>query len=259
VHWSNTKERLSGPDDPRLDGWYHTIELGDGLLTRAMFDHRPVVAKYGLPESLEGKTALDIGTCDGFWAFELERRGAERVLATDIGRWADFDWLPQTREAKQDRADESPADRFWFAHAMRDSRVEYEVCNVYDISPERIGMFDVVFCGSLLLHLQNPIKALVNICSVTKEMAIIATRAESRLDEEFPDEPWMAFGHGGEESTPGEGNIYWRFSTRALEKMMQYAGFASTERLEPFIMSPRRRHEIIVVIGRPGSRAPNGA
>jgi hypothetical protein len=25
------------------------------------------VDRYGLPESLEGKTALDIGTADGFW------------------------------------------------------------------------------------------------------------------------------------------------------------------------------------------------
>jgi tRNA (mo5U34)-methyltransferase len=259
VLWSDTKQPLTGPDDPRLDGWYHTIELGDGVVTRAMFDHRPVVDRYGLPESLKGKTALDVGTCDGFWAFEMERRGAERVVATDIGRWAEFDWLPRTREAKSHRANERPADRFWFAHAMRGSRVEYEVCNVYDLSPERIGTFDVVFCGSLLLHLQNPIKALLKIRSVTKEMAIIATRAEAKLYEQFPNEPWIAFGHRSKEGTPGEANIYWRFSPRALQKMMEYAGFGATEPLEPFVMSPRRRHEITVVIGRLGAEAPDNA
>jgi len=252
LRWSDTKAPLTGPDDPRLSGWYHTIELGDGLVTTAMWDHRPVVDRYGLPESLEGKTALDIGTCDGFWAFEMESRGADRVVATDISRWADFDWLPQTRERKSDQAEESPEDRFRFAHAMRGSRVEYEISNVYELSPETLGMFDVVFCGSLLVHLQNPIKALLNICSVTKEMAIIATRGEAELDQSFPEKDWLGFGHGSQEATPGEANVYWRMSTRSLQKMMEYAGFASTEPLEPFVMSPRRRNEIAVVIGKPG-------
>ena len=31
------------PGDPRLDGWYHTIELAPGLVTRAVYDHRPIV------------------------------------------------------------------------------------------------------------------------------------------------------------------------------------------------------------------------
>ncbi len=69
------------PDDPRLDQWYHTIDLGNGLTTRGIFDHRSVVHCYGLPESLEGKTCLDVGTGDGFFAFEMERRGAARVVA----------------------------------------------------------------------------------------------------------------------------------------------------------------------------------
>ena len=37
------------PDDPRLDQWYHTIDLGKGLTTKGIFDHRPVVHCYGIP------------------------------------------------------------------------------------------------------------------------------------------------------------------------------------------------------------------
>src|SRR5262245_62521924 len=70
-------ELPSRSDDPQLENWYHTIELGNGLVSRGFYDHRPVVNCYGLPDSLCGKTALDIGTADGFWAFEMERRGAE--------------------------------------------------------------------------------------------------------------------------------------------------------------------------------------
>src|SRR6266540_1871728 len=62
--------------------WYHSIELAPGLVTEGTFDHRPYVDRYGLPGDLSGRRALDVGTFDGFWAFELERRGA-RVDALD--------------------------------------------------------------------------------------------------------------------------------------------------------------------------------
>ena len=41
-----------------------------------MFDLRDYVDHYGLPERMDGMRALDVGTWDGFWAFEMERRGA---------------------------------------------------------------------------------------------------------------------------------------------------------------------------------------
>jgi tRNA (mo5U34)-methyltransferase len=66
----------------KLNGWYHTLELAPGVVTPGMFDLRPYVSRYGLPERLDGKRVLDIGTWDGFWAFEMERRGAAEVVAS---------------------------------------------------------------------------------------------------------------------------------------------------------------------------------
>ncbi len=63
--------------------WYHALELAPGVVTPGLYDLRGEVAKYHLPERLDGKRALDVGTWDGFWAFELERRGAE-VVALDL-------------------------------------------------------------------------------------------------------------------------------------------------------------------------------
>jgi tRNA (mo5U34)-methyltransferase len=246
---SPTKKLPSKPNDPRLAGWYHTIELGDGLVSKGVYDHRPIVDRYGLPESLKGKTALDVGTCNGFWAFEMERRGADRVVGIDVARWGDFDWLPWVRELRSRQAELRPEERFRLAHAMRGSSVEYKVCNVYDLSPESVGLFDVVFCGSLLLHLQNPLKALVNISSVTKEMAIIATMTEREINQAVPEKPWVVFGHPGEESVPGVEAIYWRFSTCGLQRMMEYAGFGPTQPLEPFLLPPTQHVELSVVIG----------
>src|SRR5919201_5774181 len=72
--------------------WYHTIELAPGVVTPGWFDTRKVVGRLPLPASLAGMWCLDIGTFDGFWAFEMERRGAEEVLAIDILDPLRWDW-----------------------------------------------------------------------------------------------------------------------------------------------------------------------
>lgn len=226
-------------DDPRLKGWYHTIELGNGLVSEGFFDHRPVAHRYGIPESLRGKEVLDVGTGDGFFAFEMERRGAARVTAIDVARMKDCDWVPHMRDRLAEAAMGDPWPRhFRLAHAMRRSRVEYKPCNVYDLSPYTVGMFDIVFCGSLLLHLQNPLGALHAIRSVTREYAIIETAIEPEWDEKFPDRPVLSFGYAKEEAVPGENNAFWVMSSCTLEKMIRYAGFAEVERQGTFMLPP---------------------
>src|SRR5436190_1863508 len=49
---------------------------------------------------------------------------------------------------------------FEIAREALGSRVERVVASVYDLSPQRLGKFDVVVCGSLLLHLRDPVGAL---------------------------------------------------------------------------------------------------
>ena len=225
------------PDDPRLEGWYHTIELGGGLVSKGVYDHRPIVDRYGFPESLEGKSALDVGTCDGFFAFEMERRGADPVVAIDLARYGDFDWLPWIREKLGRDADRRH--NFDTAHAMRGSKVRHRICSVYDLSPETVGTFDCVFCGSLLLHLMNPLQALVNIRSVTREMAIVETTTSATLERASRGgKPLLSFGYRARESDLGESCIYWRFSTAALEEMLLYAGFSRVECRKPFRLPP---------------------
>jgi tRNA (mo5U34)-methyltransferase len=229
----------TSPDDPRLDGWYHTIDLGQGLVSRGVFDHRSVVDRFGLPESMAGMTALDIGTGDGFFAFEMERRGADEVTAIDVARLGDCDWLPRMRSRIGDSTDITTwPDHFRMAHAMRRSRVEYRYCSIYDLSPYTVGTFDVVFCGSLLLHLQNPMLALQNIRSVTREMAVIETAVDVDGEASLPGQPTIAFGAPGPEGEPGETNVFWLLSTTALQKMLRYADFAVTEPQAVFELPP---------------------
>src|SRR5213076_2993924 len=76
--------------------WYHTLELAPGVVTPGWFDLRPVADRMPWPD-VAGRRCLDVGTYDGFLAFELERRGAAEVVATDISAHEDWDWPPVLR------------------------------------------------------------------------------------------------------------------------------------------------------------------
>src|SRR5208282_1788845 len=76
--------------------WYHTIDLGGGLLTPGAFDHGPILSRYPIPERLDGLRVLDVATFDGYWAFEMEKRGAREVVALDLSCVGDLD-LPRNR------------------------------------------------------------------------------------------------------------------------------------------------------------------
>ena len=57
--------------------WWHTIQLPDGTVTPGWWDLRATAAGMPWPSDLPGMRCLDVGTMDGFWAFEMERRGSQ--------------------------------------------------------------------------------------------------------------------------------------------------------------------------------------
>ncbi len=143
--------------------WYHTIELAPGQATRGLVDLRPH-ADSVLPRSLAGKRVLDVGTFDGFWAFEMERRGAAEVVATDLDDHRGMDWSSPFKGelARELEASGSvPGARFKLAHEILDSSVTRVPSVVYDLEPDRLGgPVDIAFVGALLLHLRDPVEAL---------------------------------------------------------------------------------------------------
>ena len=62
---------------------YHRIELAPGVFTPGVNDSGKFLALLELPRDLSGKRVLDLGTRDGYFAFEAERRGAAEVVAID--------------------------------------------------------------------------------------------------------------------------------------------------------------------------------
>src|SRR3954471_15071437 len=142
--------------------WYHTMELAPGVVTPGWLDTRPVAAKVPLPPSLAGLRCLDVATFNGFWAFEMERRGAAEVVAIDVLDPARWDWPVGSEAEVREAIGERHAGGRGFQIAKRElgSAVERVERSVYELDPDEDGTFDVVYLGSLLVHLRDPVGAL---------------------------------------------------------------------------------------------------
>jgi tRNA (mo5U34)-methyltransferase len=211
--------------------WYHTIELGHGIVTPGFFDHRPHLRHYQLPASLSGQRVLDVATYNGFWAFEFERRGAREVVALDIDTFAEVDIAPARRaQMSPDELGRKVGRGFELAREVLGSSVRRQVSSVYALSPERFGSFDLVFCGDLLLHLMNPIRALQAIRSVTTGSALFCELYDPGL---AGDSDGLLRYEGGRVDY-----VWWRFGLKTLERMIGDAGFSRVECLGSFDMAP---------------------
>src|SRR3954462_833160 len=120
--------------------WYHTIDLPGGV-TPGEYDLRGIVDRLPWPDSLAGMRCLDIGSRDGFYAFEMERRGAASVVSLDVIDAGAYD-LPAPLEPDAAVAAEAEAGlrAFEYARDALGSRVERLHCSVYDLEA---GPFDL--------------------------------------------------------------------------------------------------------------------
>ena len=224
-----------------FDYWYHTIELPDGRTTPGEYDHRRYLQHYGFPQDLKNKSVLDVGTADGFFAFEFERRGASRVVAIDLD--------PTEHRRRFQEAEMKHHDRFQLLRNLLRSRVEHHYKDVYDLSSEDLGLFDFVFCGSLLLHLSDPVRALRSIRNVTRGTAIVATGYTGepvlRLYEILSRTFLRAVGSNKRPSYAcfnWSPDIYWLPTRAGLLSMMAKAGFSAIRVNSAFWLAPVTGH-----------------
>jgi tRNA (mo5U34)-methyltransferase len=203
--------------------WYHTLEVADGVVTPGWFDHRSIADKLPLPASLAGKRCLDVGTFDGFWAFEMERRGAREVVAIDVPDPRDWDWpaFSEDRVREAIGARKRGGAGFALAHQALGSSVQHRELSVYELDPERLGTFDFVYVGSLLIHLRDPVLALERIRTVCEGEVLIVDNHEPLLTLAHPRLPIARL--------DGRGRPWWWQSNVAcVVRMVEAAGFELT-------------------------------
>lgn len=147
-------------------GFYHSIPLPGGKVLEGIISVESLEARLNLfpiPKDLHGKRVLDIGTWDGYFAFEMEKRGAS-VMAID----------------------NTEVDNFYYAQQLLGSRADYRVMDVYELNPSTVGRFDYVLFMGVLYHLKHPLYALERVCEVTREMAIVETYVTNETLDDQP-------------------------------------------------------------------------
>jgi tRNA (mo5U34)-methyltransferase len=176
--------------------WWHSIDLGDGIVTPGHKSAELLKIEWDQLQlgDLRGKTVLDIGSWDGYFAFTAERLGAARVVALDWYVWSmdlgrqqayyreclergektqPFEEMPELW-----RPAELPGKKgFDTAKVALESRVEDVVGDFMSIDLAELGTFDVTFFLGLLYHLRHPLLALERLAQVTAGSAYLETAA----------------------------------------------------------------------------------
>ena len=231
--------------------WYHTVDLGGGLITPGLHDYRESVRDFQFPEDMRGMTVLDVGSATGFFAFEFERRGA-RVVSTELSSLNEIDRFPgQSLESSLGKIERmifpdghdldclrrGDSERelyrclldgpFHFCKERLKSRVERCQSTIYDLTAEKAVVpqgFDLVFVGDVLLHSLYPLKALAAIAPLCRGTLVLA----QMLPDSIPDDPpAMAYVGGGD---PEEDHISWWLPNKScLSEMLTKLGFATVE------------------------------
>jgi tRNA (mo5U34)-methyltransferase len=161
---------------------------------------------------------LDIGAYDGFYSFEVERRGAMRVVAVDHWAW---NWPGSDARGNFD-----------LAYEVLGSGVEIRDIPVEEISAETLGStFDVVLFLGVLYHAPDPLGYLRRVRAVTADVAIIETVVDL-LDVPIPA---VAYYQG--DSMNGDASNHFGPNPRAVEAMLRDVGFSRVVSFPPWTVS----------------------
>lgn len=196
-------ERLVASFEP----WYHQIEVAPGVVTPGTHISDRALAildEIGLPADLDGVRALDVGCRDGFFSFELERRGAKVVAVDSV------------------RAEETGFD---IARGLLGRTTSFRTRNAYDLSPESEGTFGLVLFLGVLYHLRHPLLGLDRLRSVCDTDATMFLSTEIASGDER--EAWARY--YARNSFKSNGMTTWVPNQTALVDLLTDAQFRIDE------------------------------
>lgn len=220
------------------DYWYHSYYFDNGFEQRGDYDIGCGIADYRFPADMTGLEVLDVGTGSGWFATYFEQRGA-RVTTVDVRGLCDFDvygrYVAPPLQKEKPSPDlvlpdgrqiyHSPVSKgFWVMKELLGLKAEFVNSTIYGICPEIFGgrTFDLVFVGSLLMHVRDPIGALRAVRSVCRDRLVAnSLRIEGGGDSESA--PFMVL-----LATPEASINWWVPSTACLMRWFEGSGFRSS-------------------------------
>ena len=206
-----------------LGPWFHNLDLqGVSTAPSHFLGDYPQVKwrRFAgvIPDNLQGRTVLDIGCNAGFYAMEMKRRGADRVLGLDT----DEEYLAQAR----------------FAADVSGFKIEFRKMSAYDVG--QLGeKFDLVIFMGVLYHLRHPLLALDLIQEhVARDLLLFQSmlRGSNQVEtverdydfwttSQF-DNPGYPKMHFIEHKYADDPTNWWAPNRACVEAMLRSAGFA---------------------------------
>jgi tRNA (mo5U34)-methyltransferase len=193
--------------------WYHQVELAPGIVTPGGHGSALELAsldQLGLPQDAGGMRILDIGCRDGFFAFAMEKRRGE-VVGID---YAD----PEITG-------------FSICSKVLGSTVEYRTENVYDLSPERHGRFDLVLFLGVLYHLRNPLQALDAIRGICAEGAMLFVESQLSTDRWVRRKKLPLWQFYSRSTLSGDASNKWAPNIAGLQQVVEESQFEVSKTL----------------------------
>jgi tRNA (mo5U34)-methyltransferase len=221
-----------------LGPWFHNLNLGGFQTAPQHFlgDYPRVKWQRfadALPADLHGQTVLDIGCNGGFYAIEMKRRGAARVVGID----SEPLYLAQAR----------------FAAEVSGVELELHQLSVYDVA--KLGeTFDLVLFMGVLYHLRHPLLALDLIHEHVARNLLVFQSMQRGSDQVVPVAPDYPFWetdifnqpgfprlHFLEQAYAGDPTNYWVPNRACSEALLRSAGFEIIRHPEEEVFICRRQ------------------
>jgi SAM-dependent methyltransferase len=148
--------------------WYHRIPVAGDLHTEPGGAGYPEIWSFilrGMQETdFAGTRVLDVACRDGLFSFEAERRGAREVIGidNDLSAGATEFLIPFFR-----------------------SKVRMYELNLYELTPDRFGLFDVILLFGVLYHLRYPFWGLSKVVDCLSDKGLLLIESGMLVDRRF--------------------------------------------------------------------------
>ena len=223
-----------------LEPWFYEFNLGNGFRTKSalptdvqeIFHTRlrmtqDVVVQH-FKDRLSKIQCIDVGCHEGFYSMAMASLGVSRVLGIDV-------------------REKSLAKAKFVADTIQSQNIEFEAGNCEDLSIENSGRFELSLFLGVMYHLENPMRCLRNIASITTDLCVIETQVVTEVvgSTEWGAKDWTRpyqgvlalidesdeFSAGNAET--GASPVATCPSLRALLFMLKQAGFRRVDLIKP--------------------------
>jgi tRNA (mo5U34)-methyltransferase len=185
--------------------WWHSIDFGNGVVSPGIQTGGSLKSMSDIyfDSNIAGKSVLDFGAWDGFHSVEALKRGAKSVTAVDTwDHWGNRRCISLVQE-----------------HIAPELKIVH--CNLYDLTPEKVPVHDIVLFAGVLYHLRHPLLGMEKISKFAGELLIV----ETHCDGDKIGRPAMIMYPGAE--LDGDSTNWWGPNRACVEAMLRDAGFAN--------------------------------